>query len=102
MTGCGPELRASGRNDHAQTADERRTKSRVGRCRREGIPLRVHRAREGRVRRTDAFRDPRAIARMPGTTLEAPWVSRRRKLRVGAVVLDRPSALLGIILVQQA
>src|SRR5712692_10040201 len=39
---------------------------------------------------------------MAGTPLEAPRVAGRRQFRVRAVVLDQRSALLGVLLLEQA
>ena len=96
-----PELRATRRDDHAEAADERRTETRVGRCRGEGVPFGVHRARERGVRCSHAHRDPRAIPGRPGPSLVAPGIARRGELRVRAVVADRRAALFRVGLVQQ-
>src|SRR4029077_13914830 len=48
------------------------------------------------------LRDPRAVARASGASLEAPGVARCRKLGLRAVVVDQSAALLRVALVQEA
>ena len=86
MSRRGPELRAAGRDDHAQAANERRAKTGIRRRCRKGVSLGVHGARERRVRGSHAFGDSRAVARGSSTSFEKPRVARRRKLRERAVV----------------
>src|SRR5438477_502357 len=65
-------------------------------CRGERVPFRIHGTGERRVRRSNALGDPRAVARVPGTSFEAPGVPRCGQLRMRTVVFDQRSALVRV------
>ncbi len=102
MSGRGPQLRAPGRHDHAETRDERRAEPWIRRRRGKGVPFAVHCADVRRVRGADPCGDPRHVPRATGTALERPGVARRGELGPRAVIADQLAPLVGVRLLEHA